>query len=469
MVYTEVNSQRMSPVAADWSLQKPRLSGWGVTGIMPTITPWPDATLAAYDRARVLEQQRLDRIRANEQRMASAAMSLPTRDFTGQGTTPTPIGGMTGTGMLAPSQSVLGTGQSLVPGTSGRDQTMPATTQMSGDTGGMSVPTPDFLQKSLSGVEGEQSWQAPMQRLEDQSGSDQWINSLYASVQQQTYGTPLQDTFNGMTLFDSEQQMYYGITTDMQAMGYIYRDPTPAKVPGPDATYEERLEYQQKLQQQLRPPRYRIGSAQTMLANMTRADRLDLQKKLAAGRLLPEDYVVFPGEMRYQEIEAFVKVLGSANLEGREWEETLQMRLAEVRELRKREKARAAARGGGGGATNRQVNIQYTQTSLAQGRTLLANVLRDALGRPPSQSELAEFMSRLNAAENKSPIRTVTNYVRGDGTTTATSRTTPSSVDPDQMAREFAAEIGGGNEMAGYQANRFMDLLMARLMGAQNV
>ena len=466
MVYTEVANQRMSPVAADWALQKSRLPGWGSTSIMPTITPWPDATLAAYDRARVLEQQRLDRIRASEQRMAQ--MSLPTRDFTGQGTTQTPVGGIAGTGMLAPSQSAIGAGQSVIPGTAATG-TMPAVTPMSNETGSMSVPTSDFLQKALSGVERQRGWQAPMQRLEDESGSDQWINSLYASVQQQTYGTPLQDTFNGMTLFDSQQQMYYGITTDMQAMGYIYRDPTPAKVPGPDATYEERLEYQKKLQQQLRPPQYRIGSAQTLLANMTRADRLDLQKKLAAGRLLPEDYVVFPGELRYQEIEAFVKVLGSANLEGREWEETLQMRLAEVRELRKREKARRSGGGGGGGATNRQVNIQYTQTSLAQGRSLLANVLRDALGRPPSQSELAEFMSRLNAAENKSPVRTVTNYVRDGSTTTATSRTRPSTVDPDQLAREFAAEIGGGDEMAGYQANRFMDLLMARLMGAQNV
>jgi hypothetical protein len=41
-------------------------------------------------------------------------------------------------------------------------------------------------------------------------------------------------------------------------------------------------------------------------------------------------------------------------------------------------------------------------------------------------------------------------------------------VDPDQMAREFASEISGGDEMAGYQVNRFMEMLVARLMGAQN-
>ena len=470
MAVVDVGNQRMSPVAADWALQKETLPGYGVTGIMPTIKPWPDAVIAAYDEARVREQQRLDRIRINEQLIAARQAAGNSRDFTGQGPAQLPVGGITGTGMLPPSQiaanqiPVAGAASGPIAQTGGG-----MVGRAPGPTGaGMSVPTSDFLQKITSGVESDEDWRDPTQRLEDASGSNQWINALYGSVQEQTYGKPV-STLEGMPIFDSNNQMYYGITADMQAMGYIYRDPTPAKVPGLNATYQERLDYQQKLQQQLRPPQYRVGSAQTILGNMTRADRIDLQKKLAAGGLLPEDYVIFPGEMRYEEIDAFTKVLGSSNLEGRLWDETLRMRIQEVKALRERERARrAGGGGGGGGATNRQINIQYTQTSLAQGRAMLANVLRDALGRPPSESELVEFMSRLNAAENKSPIRTVTNYVREGSTTTATSRTRPSAVDPEQMAREFATEIGGGDEMAGYQVNRFMEMLIGRLMGAQN-
>jgi hypothetical protein len=100
---------------------------------------------------------------------------------------------------------------------------------------------------------------------------------------------------------------------------------------------------------------------------------------------------------------------------------------------------------------------------------MMERVLAEAIGRAPSQSELRQFMAMLNAAENKSPTRTVTNYVRGDGTMTSTSRTTPSDVDPEAMAEKFAQQIGGGSEFGAFQTNQYLDGLMQMLMGAQNV
>jgi hypothetical protein len=130
--------------------------------------------------------------------------------------------------------------------------------------------------------------------------------------------------------------------------------------------------------------------------------------------------------------------------------------------------SRGGGGGGGGGDITRQVQITYDTTSLAQGRAMLARVLEDALGRPPSDSELAQYMARLNGAEAKSPTKTITNYVKSGSTQTATSRTRPSDVDPESMAREFATEINGGDEFYDMQANGYLDRLMQRLIGAAN-
>ena len=82
---------------------------------------------------------------------------------------------------------------------------------------------------------------------------------------------------------------------------------------------------------------------------------------------------------------------------------------------------------------------------------MLAGVLADALGRAPTDSELAQFMAKLNDAESKSPTKTITRYINGGGTRTSISRSTPSDVDPEQMAEEFAQGIDGGKP---YEANK---------------
>jgi hypothetical protein len=122
--------------------------------------------------------------------------------------------------------------------------------------------------------------------------------------------------------------------------------------------------------------------------------------------------------------------------------------------------AEKAAGGGGGGGTNRSVDIRFDTTTMAAGRVLLNRVLTDALGRSPSESELTQFMAMLNEAESKSPTKTITQYVTSGDTRRSTTRTTPSGLDPEAMAEDFAAGIDGGAPMT---ANKETDYLMGYL------
>ena len=69
-------------------------------------------------------------------------------------------------------------------------------------------------------------------------------------------------------------------------------------------------------------------------------------------------------------------------------------------------------------------------------------------------------MAMLNNAESKSPTKTITQYVKTGKTRTSTSRTTPSEVDPEALAEEFAAGIDGGAPMG---AKKETDYLMGYL------
>jgi hypothetical protein len=67
-------------------------------------------------------------------------------------------------------------------------------------------------------------------------------------------------------------------------------------------------------------------------------------------------------------------------------------------------------------------------------------------------------MKMLHDAESNSPTRTVTSRSSGG----SVSRTTPSNVDPANMALDFAKEIGGGDPYRERQASRYLDLIMNR-------
>jgi len=297
-----------------------------------------------------------------------------------------------------------------------------------------------------------------------------------ASVQEQAYGTPVnaanpdkgpmgEDIF----YYGADEQKYLGIDTEMQSYGYVAtRVPTK---PPKNATPEERYAYTQQMKEALSAPLYKVGSQYQMLSGLDRQQRIKLQKQMIAAGIYTDKDMIVPGLFTVNDIEKYAAVLGQANVWGYDVEKTLSiLKIGHKDMLRRIEEARrAAGGGGGGGAVTQQTQINYTQTSIAQGRSLLASVLSDALGRAPSKAELAEFMARLNGQENKSPTKTITNYVRSGDSMTSTSRTDPTDVDPEQMARTFAAEINGGDEMFDYKANGYLDKLMQSLIGAQNV
>jgi hypothetical protein len=107
--------------------------------------------------------------------------------------------------------------------------------------------------------------------------------------------------------------------------------------------------------------------------------------------------------------------------------------------------------------------IQYTETSVAQARTLLTGILREALGREPTDSEVSKFLLILNKAEAKSPNRTITTTTNNGDMTRAVSRSTPSGVDPEALAEEFAQNIGGGRPYEANAQTRYLTALLESL------
>jgi hypothetical protein len=289
---------------------------------------------------------------------------------------------------------------------------------------------------------------------------DESFRNQLGIVRSQIYGAPKQEILpNGeqRLIYDNELLLYHGITSDMQASGYVAgRLPDPID---PNATDAEKYEYSK--QGLFAPPLYKLGQEYMELATMTREEKINLQKNLKRAGYYSKTDTIVPGILQGNEIGYLQAAMGEANVAGLE--------LSQLYELRSRARKKAiAAGGGGGGAPTRTVDINFNTTTMANGRVLLSRVLQDALGRAPSDEELAKFMAMLNNAESKSPTKTITQYVKTGKTRTSTSRTTPSEVDPEAMAREFASGVNGGNEMGSYQTNRLMSMLMNQVAGAAN-
>lgn len=223
------------------------------------------------------------------------------------------------------------------------------------------------------------------------------------------------------------------------------------KAPEEGAPYEEYVAYRNKLQQSIRKPLYTEDSVMETLWNMGTEGVRKFQKMLLQGQFYDTNDNVKLGVIGAKEIAWMRDLMTYGNINGYTWEQQLDFELQGA--------AMAAAQssggggyggGGGGGGTTVYKQIQYTQTSIAQARSLLVNILKEALGREPTDSEITKFVALLNKAENKSPTKTVTRTTTEGDMTTAVSRVTPSGVDAEYLAREFARGIGGG---APYQAN----------------
>lgn len=222
----------------------------------------------------------------------------------------------------------------------------------------------------------------------------------------------------------------------------------PIPEPPPlDAPYSEQVAYRKALDNVFAKPLYKPDAPYRELTFMGPKERAQFQRQLVQAGLYDADEVYTPGIITPREIELMTGLMGVANLNGLSWQEILDVEIVEGR------KAAAAASasyggggGGGGGGTNVYTQIQYTQTSIAAARSLMVNVLQEALGRAPTDEEVERFLLLLNKREAKSPTKTVTRTTTSGDSTRAVSRTTPSTVDAQALAEEFAQGIGGGAE-----------------------
>jgi hypothetical protein len=127
------------------------------------------------------------------------------------------------------------------------------------------------------------------------------------------------------------------------------------------------------------------------------------------------------------------------------------------------EAAGGGGSGGGGGAsslagTRTSTQKTYDLSTLADARKYLRSYLADMLGRGPTENEVKQFLSRLNAAEKASPVvtTTTTTYDENGYATSSSSTATGGDVDPFGLADDWVESSPEQNyEYKGYQQLRY--------------
>ncbi len=97
----------------------------------------------------------------------------------------------------------------------------------------------------------------------------------------------------------------------------------------------------------------------------------------------------------------------------------------------------------------KQINISTPE----EARGILRQVLSQALGRGPSESELTDFQGQLNAAQRAQPSVTTTHY---NAAGTRSSSTTPGGVSPEQFAQDYADREFGSEERDYHVVSQYM-------------
>lgn len=236
--------------------------------------------------------------------------------------------------------------------------------------------------------------------------------------------------------------------------GLIIANLPPA--PAEDADMSEWKAYYNGMKSAITRPLYDTESPVTTLMKMDTDARTKLQKQMIAAQILPADAVLVKGKLSTPMIEAFGDVMAFANVSGQTWELAMNDLIRAADERNAAASGYGGGGGGGGGGDTVYKQIQYNQTSVAQARSLLIGVLTEALGRYPTDDEVQRFLSMLNKQEKKSPSKTVTRTSTDGSTTTAVSRMTPSTVDAQALAEEFARGLEGYDENA---MDRYMNAL----------
>jgi hypothetical protein len=272
---------------------------------------------------------------------------------------------------------------------------------------------------------------------------EQSFDQRYADAVTSIWGTP--DSTGNYKV--TPENNYLGISP-----GFVPAR-TPVK-PGPNASYEELRKYHDALVSQIGQPLYKPNSVDEVLSKMDDTKLKDIQKQFLAAHLYSSNAPVTFGDKGNEERSIMAGLMARANYNGTNWETQLQYALDRA----KTAPGGYGSGGGGGGGGGGSTQVQYSMTSMADARRILTSVLQSTLGRIPTDSELSDFLSQLNAAEAKSPTTTVTTTAGNK----SISRTTPGSVDANNMALTFAKKIGGGGEYDENRAQYYLNLIAKR-------
>jgi len=239
--------------------------------------------------------------------------------------------------------------------------------------------------------------------------------------------------------------------------------------PRPDETapHSEWVKYRDRLQASIKLPIYTPESVRDEFNAIGTTGIRQFQKDMVAAGLYPEGERYVPGIVREIELDLMFSLMEAGNLSGLTYQNVIDLYKTESKQ-----QAAASAGygggggGGGGGGETTYTQTQYTQTSIAQARSLMVDVLTKALGRAPTNNEIVKFVQMLNKAEMKSPTTTVTKTSTGEGSTSAVSTTTPTSVDAEYLATEFAKGVEGGAAYEGVATDRYLNALFQSLGSA---
>ena len=266
------------------------------------------------------------------------------------------------------------------------------------------------------------------------------------------WGEPTKDPRTGELDWSQSGREYLGM-----APGEI-ASPT-LQEPAADAPYSEFVKYRDRLKAQqsaLNRQPYTESSVKEAYYSMGTQGIKQLQRTFLAAGLYDSNDIVALGNVGEKELSFMTDLMTLANINGTTWEEQFSIFQSAAQQQAARGGGGGGGGGGGAGGTSVYTQVQYTQTSLAQGRALLISVLKDALGRYPTDDEVARFVDMLNKAESKSPTTTVTRTTKEGKTSRSVARTTPSEVDTQAMAEEFAESIGGGAPAAANKRDNYL-------------
>lgn len=249
----------------------------------------------------------------------------------------------------------------------------------------------------------------------------------------------------------AEGRDYFGL-----AAGQVIARSVPKPAPG--ASFEELRRYRDALSTQLRVPQYNTNAFNKVWDDLGIVGIKQFQKKALAAQLYnpTQDSISF-GNVSQKDLELMKGLMTDANVNGMSWEDQLDLLIQKAKD--NPQNGSGGGGGGGGGGSSVYTQVQYSNTSMAVARSTLTQILQSALGRIPTDSELSEFMIELGKAESQSPTTIVTSTNKVGSKTKAVSRTTPSTVDINDMALSFAKRIGGGGEYDENKAQYYLNLI----------